>query len=68
MDVAGAEHGLGAVPEFGFVEASFDSALAAEQLAGYGRFHSKSFRFRVREVVVNSSNTAETPKDFEFFQ
>ena len=44
VDVAGGEHGSGAVAEVGLVEASLDPALAAGQFLAYLGVHSKSLR------------------------
>src|SRR5262249_54863824 len=54
--------------ELRLVQASLEAALAVPQFAVYSRFHSKSSGRRGVGRCGSSSNTAETPKDFEFFQ
>jgi len=67
-DVARGEHGFAAIAELGFVESPLDAALAVGEFVGFGRFHLKSSVARDVGSDHYSSNTAETPKDFEFFR
>ena len=66
VDVACGEHGLAAITELGFVEASGDPALAVGQLTGYSWIHSKSLAVSGVGKGRYSSNTAKTRTDFEF--
>jgi hypothetical protein len=67
MYVAGGQHGSRTAIEVGGVETALDPALAAVQLAVYSRVHSKSLVTAGVRKGDDSSNTAETPMDFEFF-
>jgi len=67
-NVGGGEGGFAAVAESLVVEASLNPALVAGQLLSYGNFHSKSSGNRGVGMDCYSSNTAETPTDFEFFR
>jgi hypothetical protein len=68
VNVAGGEHGFGATTEIGLVQAALDLALAVVELATYLLFHLKTLVTGVVKEPDNSSNTAEMPRVFEFFQ
>src|ERR1700733_10408625 len=68
LNVAGGEHGFGAIAEFGFVETALDLALASGQALAYGSFHSKPpYLIRATESAT-SLRRREKPGVSSFFQ
>jgi hypothetical protein len=59
---------LGAVAEVCFIKAAFDPALAVAELAIYSRIHLKTLVAVMSEETAYSSNVAEMPRVFEFFE
>jgi hypothetical protein len=68
MDVAGREHRPIAPWQLRLVQTTQDSALAASQLLSYLGVHSKSLSCCGAEKLDYSSNTATSPRDFDFFR
>jgi len=65
MDVGRGENRPIVTDRFGFIEPTLQTALASVETMSYVGVHSKSLS---AGGLVTSSNTAETPRDFEFFQ
>jgi hypothetical protein len=57
---------LGATTQVGFVETTFDPALAGMELLVYRGVHSKTLGVGVNEETVYSSDTPENKRVFEF--
>jgi hypothetical protein len=66
VDVAGRKHGLGAAAQVTLVQAFLHPLLATGQLVAYSGVHSKSLHHWGDEHSVNTHQTPEMPKDFEF--
>jgi RecG-like helicase len=67
LDIPGGEHGFGTAAQIALVETFLNAALATCQLLAYPGVHSKSSRDWGDEHWLNTHETPETPKDFEFF-
>jgi hypothetical protein len=68
MDVAGGEHWPITPRQLRLVQAALNAALAASQLMSYLGVHSKSLSCWADEKFGYSSNTATSPRDFDFLQ
>jgi hypothetical protein len=67
VDVGGGELRLIASPELGFVQTFLNAALAAGEFLAYLGVHSKSLQVWGDEHWLNTHQTPEMTKDFEFF-